>query len=472
MEAFIPQKINPRLILVGVIISLLYSPSLFNFFSHDDFFNLKISHINSISEFINFFNFFHGPEGFGFYRPLTTQVFFWVGWQSGLSSFFMHMISLIGLLTLTLLIYKLAAKFLSTSYALLVALLYGTSATHFGHTYYLSAFQEVGLGIFAFSAVLTFLNKRYWLSISFFIGALLSKESAVVIPVLVSLAAFYNKEKIQQIMMKLIPYGIITIVYLYIHTFYYGFAKGDSYIWDFSLRALNTIFWYFLWSLNVPEMVVDFIGPGFKINPHLLQFYGNFIIPFSVVFILFGMLTVISFFKNLKKVSSHGNLLLMGGLWFLISLLPVMFLPWHKFSYELTLPLFGVVLSLGVLLSLLNSRVITFTLLTSWVLCSIITNTLSYKTSWITQGGKASVNTLVYLQKQNLEGYEKVRFYDVAEDADLPWRPVNVLKNTLSDKNFFVVYYPGMLQVEFSQKIDPPAENKTLDIPARLLLKY
>ncbi len=467
METIFPKKVRPHLWLaiIFLIVCALYYPSLFNFFSHDDFFNLKISRISSLQEFINFFNFFHGPEGFGFYRPLTTQVFFWIGWIFGLSAFGLHVIALGGLLFLSYLVYKFSRFFVEETTALMVTFFYATSATHFGHTYYLSAFQEVGVAIFALSTLILY-PRKYYVSLLCFIAALLSKESAVVIPALLLLTAYYKGWELK----KVFPYIILTLGYLYIHTFFYGFAKGDSYIWEFSPRVVNTSFWYFFWSLNVPEMLVDFVGSGLAINPQVFTFYGHYLRPFFITFLLFILITLAVMLSNGKKLYQRKELFLFSALWFLISLSPVLFLPWHKFTYELTIPLFGVVLGLGIILSQSKSRWLLSIVLVSWLASSVITNLLAYQTSWIAQGGKAAERTLQYIKSEEAtHQFDKVVFYDTAEDAQLPWSPSSVLKNTLSDQNFFEVYFKGKLVGEYNPE---RIEASSLKIPSRFILQY
>ena len=138
------------LVAVMLVAFILYFPSLFSFFTHDDFFHLKISQVASIKEFLNFFNLLHAPEGWGFYRPITTQVFYFLGRTVfNLIPFWMHTLSFVVFFLIIFLVYRLALIITKKeTVAILTALFYATSATHFGHLYFLGAFQELGLTLF------------------------------------------------------------------------------------------------------------------------------------------------------------------------------------------------------------------------------------------------------------------------------------------------------------------------------------
>ena len=113
---------------------------------------------------------------------------------------------------------------------------------------------------------------------------------------------------------------------------------------NFSLKGIfNSYFWYFIWSLGMPEMLLDFVGPGIKLNPNLFRYWGNF---FKVIFPAFFILSIFlstSLF-NLRK----SKLLLFFVFWLFIGILPVVVLPFHKQYYylSLVLPAFGAILGM------------------------------------------------------------------------------------------------------------------------------
>jgi len=191
------------LLLIFLISFILYSPSLFGYYTNDDFFLLKISQANSLGEFANFFNLTTGPDGLGMYRPLTTQAFYFLGWRLfSLNPIGLHIISFLIFFGVIYLVFSLVLELSKNEkISLLAAFLYATSATHFGHLYYLATFQELGLTFFFIISVILFiqfLNTKklplYILSLTTFVLSLLSKETAVVLPACLLLVYMFIKQ--------------------------------------------------------------------------------------------------------------------------------------------------------------------------------------------------------------------------------------------------------------------------------------
>jgi len=257
---------------------------------------------------------------------------------------------------------------------------------------------------------------------------------------------------------------------------HYGFAQGESYIWDFSVRrAVNTLGWYGLWSLNLPEMLVDYVGPGLKFNPNLFKFWSKEIIP---IFVLFGLQLVLLFyaflksnifsFKQKKLTINYYSLSITAfcAVWFVLTLLPVLFLPLHKFTFYLTLPLIGVSIIFAYLLST-NYKLLT-PFLMIWLFVSVSTLNLTSKTHWITQGAKTAKNVYEFFQV-NTEKYKgkTIAFYDTQDDSSLPWSPTQTVKVVISGNNFFKVFFPQTLLAE-NESGYPEAEK----IKSRQFLGY
>lgn len=482
-------SLNKKLLFVFLLSFILFLPSLFTFYTHDDFFHLKISKANSLGEFFNFFNFIQGPEGQGLYRPLTTQVFYFLGNSVfNLNPLALHIISFATFFLVIYLVYKLVNMIVkNNSIAFFAAFLYATSATHYGHLYFLGTYQELGLAVFCLLAVVLFIKfvsegnlKYYFLSVIAYILALLSKETAIIIPgilVLVYGLLKSRKEKIlpvKKFALALSSFVIILLAYLYFHFFLYGLAQGESYIWDFSPRFANTLFWYGLWSFNLPEMLVDFIGPGLRVNPNLFRFWFKEIIP---ILLLFGaVITSISYLamkvrKKLKK--KDFQVIIFSLAWFVLTLIPVLFLPLHKFTYYLTLPLIGVVIGISYLIEkakATNSFKLAFASI--WVVLSFATLQLTAKTHWISQGSKVARNAYVYFtQYEKAErGKKYIEFYDTSEDKELPWSPSELVKVVLSQNNFFEVFFED--EFELLQKENRWLGQDIIRVRARSLLNY
>lgn len=445
-----------------IISFLMFIPSITGFFTNDEFFLLKIAKVSSFKEFLNFFNPVIDYAGVGAYRPLTLRVYYFLSvnfFNSNplplrIISFlvFYADVYLVGYLT------KLLTK--DIKIALLSVFLFAISVTHFGHLYYIGAFQELLVALFFLASVIYFAKyeidfkkKRSTGSLVFsficFVLALMSKETSVVLPGVLILTDIYLrltgrvKVPIKKLIFSLFPFALLLGIYLFLHFRYFGLLEGDSYVWDFSLtRAVNTVVWYFLWSLNLPETLVDFVGPGLHLNPNLFKYWFGNVIPIFILFAIQIFIAVYAFVKS--KIFNQKSVILFSAAWFLVTLLPVVFLPLHKFTYYLMLPLFGVVFLLSYLFVNLKSKIYIL-FCTVWVALSLFTLDLTRETNWITQGMKVSKRVYTYLEenKQSLAG-KKIVFVDTSADSVLPWSPTATLKIVLADNNFFEVFYPGV----------------------------
>jgi hypothetical protein len=460
----------------------IFYPSLFVFFTNDDFFFLNIGRAGNIREFLNFFSLAGGPEGFGMYRPLTTQAFYFMSWKFlNLSPFPLHIISFMFFFAIVYLVYRLSAEITKNEkVGLISAFLYAVSATHFGQLYYLAAFQELGMTLFVLLSCLTFVKGKNVLSFIFFVLAIMSKETAVVTPLLFVLIYFfrkYNGEKVinfKKLLIFIFPFTVCLFAYLLVRFQWYGFASGDSYIWDFSIKKfVNTSAWYLLWSLNIPESLVDFVGPGLKINSNLFVFWGKQINPILISFLIEGLLLLAMLIKLLfnrlkEKINKSDPILIFCIGWFFISLLPVIFLPLHKFSFYLTLPLIGVVLRIAyVLVNSKINRFIVGAFLIAWTTTSVLTLKFTYDTNWITQSELISQRVFVHF-KSDQSKYEgkTISFIDTNDDSNIFWSPTSTVRTVLSDKNFFYVFFPNL-----ADKIDYNGQGK-IQIKSRRFLGY
>lgn len=474
-------------IFLGVII--VYWSSLFTFFTNDDFFHLKIANVNNVSDFFNFFNLLSSPEGSGFYRPLTTQVFYFIERSVfGLNPLFFHVSSFVALFAGIYLLYQLVLEISNNkNTAFVSSFLYAFSAIHFGHLYFLGTFQELGLFFFFMYSVLSFSRylkfkkmKDYVLAFSFFILALMSKETAVVLPGVLLLVWGYLKAfdkriiSFKKFFVLLVPFIITLGIYLYLHVYFYGMASGDSYFTDFSIKkTLNSLMWYLLWSLGIPEMFVDFVGPGLQVNPNLITFWGK---ETYMILGLFGTLMVsliCAFVSMLRSVSFEKvtHLSLFSFTFFVITLLPVLFFPFHKFSYNLTLPSFGLFFFIATLLTngKVSKYILSFSLIT-FLFLNLTTLSLTKKTHWVTRGSDTAKRVYDFFEanKNSYKG-RTIIFQDTALDSDLPWSPTNLVSGVLSGSNFFEVFYPGQFKVVYGMDKD------NIDgeyIPSRMFLGY
>jgi len=429
-------------LIIAITLSVLaYLPSLFTFFSGDDWFHLRISQINSFSQFLNFFSFSHTAQSASFYRPLPEQVFFFVfNRLFGLNALPYHIFVLFCFILSLYLLYKLAKKLnFSHTQANLTVLVYGIAVANFPRIYFLSAFQDVLLPLFVIASLILFLDKKYLRSIFFFVLSLLSKETAVVVPfLLLGLIFLTRKNKIK----NTLPYFLITLLYLFLRFKYFGGAAGDSYIYDFSLKkALNTLFWYIVWTFGAPENLVDYVGSGLKIVP---KFFTDFPIWSTVMLAELGSLFVFLVFSltTLKnKISQNWRLIIFCLFFFLVSLGPVIFMPWHKFAHALSLPMVGSSLLLGFLLA--DRKLVLKIFLAIYLVTNLSMNLFLYSRHYSVNRSRISEKVYQYFS-QNYPQAPVNSYFVFTDDPASPHQGKDQSKElslALSQSDFFQVFY-------------------------------
>lgn len=294
---------------------LVYYPVLFTFFAQDDFTHFLISQAHSLGDVLRFFL---PLKTSIFYRPLSVQLVTWVMRSIfGLNPFAFHLLALLIHLVNSLLIYKLLLLLLKHKpKAYIGALIYGVHPVHFMSLFWTAEFSMVLAPCFAFLAMLFFLRKRYmWFLVCLSLG-LLSNELVSMVPLVLWGRALLQKNK------RAIPWLICASVLasmLWIIRFIVVPASlGSEYILSFRLSTFVANFkWQLLRSSGLTE--------GFLAYTHWWA------IRLSVgAVMLFWIWWGIYAIKN-RKISSSVWLVAGWGLWwYVVSLLPVMFLAHHQ----------------------------------------------------------------------------------------------------------------------------------------------
>jgi hypothetical protein len=466
---------------------LLYLPALGNFFSGDDWFHLRISQISSLQEFFNFFSFTANAQTASFYRPISTQVFFFVFQKLfGLTAWPYY---LFGLALFTYSIYlvrKFSCLYLKSSatgrsafggdICNLTSVIYALSVSNFTRVYFLSAYQELFLVVFSLLTLINFAKKPL-LSILFFVLALLSKETAIVLPLLIFI---FNYKDLKKNSIYLISVICISAIYLYFRLFHFGLAAGDSYIWNFSpAKTINTLMWYVLWSFGAPELLVDYVGSGLKLVPRFFTDYVYWwrIIIFPLIITILS--TIVLGFKKLyhhfqeKDLAPFVISLLKFKAFFLITLLPVLFLPSHKFTLELGLPLVGFSLIIAWLLPK-KFNALSFCFFVFFILLNLSMNYLTYTRHYSVSRGEISKKVYEYFNVRSAKYPESCYFQfknDFKNNGEI-WGQSKQISQSLSGSEFFKVYYENKSAEVFYEdnKNALPADKKELPLSTAMFL--
>lgn len=335
--------------IIFLIVFYLYFPVLTTYFSHDDFFHFKVSitdgSLVSLVKLLGFYP-FH-LRGIAFYRPLFRELLYNIFYSLfGLNvlpfrifQFLIHFVNIY-------LVFKFVQKiYKKTVVSFFSAFFFGICAANVASFYYLAGgIQTMGATLFILLSLLFFdkylsNNKFKYKIFSFgtFLLALASHEQAAVIPLLIAgliLVRCKFKDSLKKIF-KLWPYFLIVIFYLFLNLKVIGYSSSETqYRLVFNPKTtLNTLGWYTGWALGLPEMLIDFVNPGFRLNPNLLRYWGKY---FKIIFpSLFISISVVSIYLILARKKLMNRSVLFLSAWFILVMLPVLFLPQHKSTYYL-----------------------------------------------------------------------------------------------------------------------------------------
>lgn len=342
------------LLLIFAAALILYYRVFSVYFSQDDFFHFKVSQTdNTFWGFLKLFGFYSFEErGIAFYRPVFREGLYNIYYSLfGLDvipfrflSIGMHLINIFLVYTLVQRLFKKPAL------AFFVTLFFGISTPNVAILYYLAGgIQVLGATMFLLLSVISFLKylegeggKFKLLSFLFFIFGLGSHENAAITPVILSGMIFVktplNKFIIRSIR-ELWPFFLTLSIYLFLDIFKIGFSsKEEQYRIVLSFKGILNLFaWYFVWALGIPEMLIDFVRPGLRLNPSLMRYWGDsYSIIFTFFFFSLLFLGIIAFYTIFKeKHSLKDKRFWFFVLWFTVSVSPVLLLPLHKSTYYL-----------------------------------------------------------------------------------------------------------------------------------------
>lgn len=395
-------------LLIPLTVLILYYPALFTYFSQDDFFHFRVSLTDgSISGFINLFNFHPFAErGIAFYRPIFREGLFNTFYSFfGLNPYPFRILQFFLLLLNSTLAYHIIYKLFRDKYlSFFVAFFYAVSAAQVAPLYYIAGgIQVMGATTFLL-LTLIFVLKHSPFSFVTFLFALGSHELATVIPFLISALFFvqYPINKFLKKMWQVILFFFVLSGYLFLEITRIGFSAAEKqYQIVVNIKTiLNSYMWYTGWAFGLPEMLIDFVQPGFKLNPALMRYWGNYyLIIFSAFFISLFLLITTLLYLLIKRTKMFKNKkFLFFIFWFIISLIPVILLPLHKSTQYLEIGLVAFWAIIGFIIfkvfqfwKIWNTniaRIFLFTLIFSLFILSATSAILQRTTYWASERGK------------------------------------------------------------------------------------
>lgn len=359
VKKFTAERIFLILVLI-VIVRSFWSLLFYNFVT-DDFFYLHISKFSGIWDFLSFFSFFHSDSsGYIFYRPLATQVYYGIIQKLfGFSPLYYHFLSLFLHLANTCLVFYFSSFFFPKSkfFPVISALFFGLNASQTMAVGWAANFQEVEATffillatIFLYKGIFKRENFMVFSSLVFFGFALMSKELAMVFPFVGAFLIMIFGRRGDFV--KIVPFFAVLLIYSFFHFVKYPFRQSEAYTFIINTQAINTFRWHVWWALGFPEPFINYIGNNLKILPEVwVSFFKEAVISFSLfiflnLLILSGVFLIIR--DNFKKILDLKFLFFV--IFYIVFLIPVLFLPQNKYAYHQSTALVGFSLAFTILL--------------------------------------------------------------------------------------------------------------------------
>jgi len=266
------RKIKPYflvLLLISAICGLTYSNSLHNPFIWDDeglvVRNSLIHHWQNIFKAFSNDLYYGAASGSNFYRPLQSLsfIFDYYFWQ--LNPFGYHLTNIVLQIGVSFLVYLLVFNLLdSFVIALWTSVLFAVTPVHTEAVAYISGRTEMLMGFLVILSLLLFIKSQkpnakhpkliLLFSVFSFILALLSKEVAIVFPLVIGGYIFYmTRERIKEkcyLIKNISPFVLTALIYLYLRFSVFSFS---------TLRpaALSKISWWIRLSV-FPKVILTY----------------------------------------------------------------------------------------------------------------------------------------------------------------------------------------------------------------------
>jgi hypothetical protein len=368
MSAAVARSVMGRIVPIAVFFVGLFAMEWYlffrnpgHFFQADTVFHLY----HRPATFIDFLRMFVTLDRSGWYRPLSQQLPFFILFPFfGLNPVGYRICIYVFFAAMTIGVYHLSRMLMQRGIAAGIATIYFAShTTNAFTTYDLSFAPELCYAAFYLLAVLTFykfcrVDNRgaYNASIVFLIGALLSKEAAVTLPMILFLLYVVFDSRAGTVRLRIFRAVRAIRSHAFVVLLYFAFVVGYLHVQGIDLRqlfnrpkvlqqggyyfvvdkgALENIDLALTWAFNIPR---GWHG-DFR---HVPNVWVSFLKGFRIVIVLSAMLTL---FTNRRRIVFFG----VG--WFLISIIPTLPLANHFMPYYLFLPMIGVSLVVGTSLS-------------------------------------------------------------------------------------------------------------------------
>lgn len=430
----------------------LYRDSFSAYFFQDDWFTIKISQAQNISEFLSFFI---PRTDVIYYRPLGMQVpFFILQNLFGVNALPFHLLTLIThMINIFLVFYLIRLLSNNIFVSLLSSFLYGTSLTHYIPFFWSATYSFVlGPTLFYLTFIL-YLKGKIKQSILCFILGMLTNEIVIILPfvlLMYELLFRRNKKLLSQSVNFLLIGGLIFFIRLIIFP---PPIMGDYKI-ELGSYLINSLKAYFLWSFNWPEEMkaqfVSFFGINSQFTREFAFYLRIFMVSLfvNVILFYFGPTLMMIYnrrFRYLKRI-------IFGMIWFIVGLSPVLLFPKHTFSYYLPISLVGLFYLSATLFKYLVDALPNklkyialfpiFILLVNWTIVSFYAIEFNYHVHWAPRRAKLAEKLIgrVYAYYP-YRGYDyPVVYIDPFSENKLALNDQDALRVVYNDERMLTIY--------------------------------
>jgi hypothetical protein len=320
------------IVYLGVVVFLLYSPFVKNYFIGDDFTWLRWAADCGRPEqcsavFSRIANYFSSADGF-FYRPGTKSYFLLMYSIFWLNPVAYHMVSLILHFAAVALVFLLVKKILGNiKLAAFVAFLFAVISGYSEIVFWIAATGHLFNAVFILLSILFFINwdeKRkiiyFVLSVLSIAASLLFHELGVVAPILILLYKFYKEESIKNLVKEKLLGAIMfmpVILYLVMRFQAKSHWQGGDY--SYNLIKLPFNFFGNLFGYSLVSTLGSIAAP---IND-LFRNISRQNIPAAAIIMIVIILLLFMLYPLLKRIDKPTKkIIIFSTSFFVISLLP------------------------------------------------------------------------------------------------------------------------------------------------------
>ena len=331
-------------------------------FSNFDDANIIVANYNTISNINNVMgafthDAFMSNAGGEYFRPLQTVSFMLDAQVGGRQPFIYHLSNLLlHILTVIALFFFLKKIGIKIEISFLLSLFFSIHPLFTHAVAWIPARGDLLLGLFSLLSFITFLeyfesrNIKYFILHAFvFLIALLSKETAVLLPVLI-LSYFYFAAKNKFILKEIIPF---IAVWCFSFILFYYLRQDVT-----RVKHIQDMFGVIPFIKNLPVIPITFGKFFFPGNLATLPLYDTSSLIIGIILLLiFAAITI-------KFINGGGRLIIWGAIWFLAFTIPPMLvrsgvadIGFEYFEYRAYLPMVGILVIMGILSRKLPDRI-------------------------------------------------------------------------------------------------------------------